>query len=123
MGDQLVSLHRDDRNDIPWPNHWDVLGGKREGEESAWDCARREAKEESGLTVQQSDLLWGRQYVNSRGKNVWFFVARLEASCAEQVVLSAEGQDIRLMDVTTFLKHPLAVPQFQSRLADWIAGL
>lgn len=123
VGGQVVSLLRDDRDDIVWPAHWDVLGGKREGQESAWDCAQREAHEESGLRLERSDLCWGRRYVNSRGQQVWFFVAQVEEALGKQVYLAAEGQDICLMAVDGYLRHPKGVPQFQARLADWIAGL
>jgi 8-oxo-dGTP diphosphatase len=46
----LIIYLRDDKPDIPFPNHWDLIGGHvEEGEtpEQAW-CARR--KRRSGLS-------------------------------------------------------------------------
>lgn len=123
VGSEIVSLLRDDRADIPWPGHWDMLGGGREGDESPWDCAQREAEEESGLVLNRTDLLWAREYVNSRGKTVWFFVASVPPARAKAIALRDEGQELRRMTSDAYLTHDMAVPQFQERLADWIAGL
>lgn len=123
VGSELVSLLRDDRPNIPWPAHWDMLGGGREGDESPADCALREAEEECGLVLNADDLRWGRAYVISRGKAVWFFVASVPPDRAAEIALRDEGQALKLLTADAYLTHPKAVPQFQQRLADWIAGL
>ena len=123
VGSQLVSLLRDDVERIPWPGHWDVLGGGREGDEGPWDCAKREAREESGLVLTRQDILWAKAYVNSRGKGVWFFVAQIDEARAVDLALQDEGQAIALMALDNYLSHAKAVPQFQQRLGDWVAGL
>lgn len=123
VGSEIICLLRDDIPTIPWPGHWDVLGGGREGEESPWACAAREAKEECGLALAPSDLLWAQEYVNSRGKNVWFFVASVPVERAASISLRDEGKALGRMTPDAYLTHEMAVPQFQQRLADWIAGL
>lgn len=123
VGRELVCLLRDDIPTIPWPGHWDVLGGGRENDESPWACAQREAEEESGLILQKADVIWGREYVNSRGKNVWFFCAEISPQNARRMVLRDEGRELALKSIDDYLAHPLGVPQFQQRIADWIAGL
>ena len=38
-GDKLLTILRDDKASIPWPNMWELPGGGREGDEvllSAW---------------------------------------------------------------------------------------
>jgi 8-oxo-dGTP diphosphatase len=99
------------------------LGGGRENCESPWECAAREAEEECGILLARDDLLWAREYANSRGKNVWFFVASVSPERAQGIALRDEGQALDLMALDAFLTHDKAVPQFQQRLADWIAGL
>jgi 8-oxo-dGTP diphosphatase len=120
---EIICLLRDIDRPIPWPGHWDVLGGGREGDESPWDCVRREASEESGLELRQSDVKWAQQYMNSRGANVWFFVAEISEERGAVAALQNEGQAIGRMTPDAYLWHDMAVPQFQQRLADWIAGI
>ena len=120
---EIICLLRDVDRPIPWPGHWDVLGGGREEGESPWDCAQREAFEESGLELRRSDVKWARQYVNSRGANVWFFVAEISEDRGTAATLQNEGQAIGRMTPDAYLFHDMAVPQFQQRLADWIAGV
>ncbi|MFY0595457.1 MAG: NUDIX hydrolase [Cognatishimia sp.] len=121
VGSQIITILRDDIPTIPMPNHWDLPGGGREDDESAWDCAARECVEETSLSLTASDLLWGRIYATGPRMN-WFFVAKVDASMAKDLVLGAEGQGLRLMSVDDYLTHPMAVPHFQSRLADWVSG-
>ena len=40
-GDKLLVILRDDKENIPWPNMWELPGGGREGDESPFDCAAR----------------------------------------------------------------------------------
>jgi len=121
VGSQIITILRDDIPTIPMPNHWDLPGGGRENDESAWDCAVRECFEETSLTLTTSDLRWGRIYPSGPRMN-WFFVAQVAECRAQDLVLGVEGQALRLMSVDGFLTHPKAVPHFQSRLADWVSG-
>ena len=34
VGERVLALLRDDRADLPWPGHWDLPGGGREGGET-----------------------------------------------------------------------------------------
>ena len=43
---QILLFLRDQKNDIPYPNYWDVLGGNVEDEETPQQCILREMKEE-----------------------------------------------------------------------------
>lgn len=122
VGSQIVTILRDEIPDIPWPGYWDLPGGGRENGESAWDCAVRECREETSLAVVHNDLLWGRRYQTRQHAN-WFFVAQVDAGRVSDLVLGSEGQEIRLMTVDEYLTHPKAIPNFQIRLADWVAGM
>jgi ADP-ribose pyrophosphatase len=81
LGDQLLVIRRDDRADIPFPNHLDLPGGGREGAETPEACVLRETREEVGLILTKDALVWGRSYVRPRG-TAWFFAAHLEAESA-----------------------------------------
>ncbi|MGH1464558.1 MAG: NUDIX domain-containing protein [Cognatishimia sp.] len=121
VGSQIVTLLRDDITTIPMPNHWDLPGGGREGGESPWECAARETLEEVNLTVLAQDLIWARAYPDKDTVN-WFFVAQIPEHRAIDLALGDEGQALRLMAVDDYLTHSKAIPSFQKRMADWIAG-
>lgn len=122
VGNRLVTILRDDLADIPWPNHWDLAGGGREGAESPWTCAAREAKEEVSLSLEQQDVVWAKPYNMDNGARAWFFVARVSESRESELALGNEGQQLALVSIDDFLCNDQAVPQFQKRLADWIAA-
>lgn len=122
LGERIVSILRDDRDDIPWPGYWDLPGGGREGDETPFACAARETYEEIGLSLQPSHVVWTRVY--ERGDlRFWFFAARLSTRAGEGMRLGDEGQELRLFRPDEFLCLDRAVPQFQKRLADYLAGL
>jgi 8-oxo-dGTP diphosphatase len=51
-GDFLLAL-RDNKSWIPFPNHWDLIGGHVEEGESPEEALRREYKEELGLDLKE----------------------------------------------------------------------
>ena len=48
-GDKVLTILRDDKDDIPCPNMWELPGGGREGNESPFECAAREVYKELGI--------------------------------------------------------------------------
>ncbi|WP_306113008.1 MULTISPECIES: NUDIX hydrolase [unclassified Roseovarius] len=119
IGDDLAVILRDERRDIPWPGHWDLPGGGREGQESPEACALRELREELGLQLAVCDLHYARAY-HRDGHVFWFFVARMPAVLVDDVIFGAEGQLWKLMPAAEYLSHTKAVPQFQTRLRDYL---
>ncbi|NDW46247.1 NUDIX hydrolase [Ruegeria sp. PrR005] len=115
LGQSLLVIRRDDRADIPWPDHWDLPGGGRDGDETPLDCALRETHEEVGLVVPADQVIWRASYLRPRGR-VWFFAAHLPASWSTHVVLGDEGQEWRLMPPRDYIRHPKAVPHFAEQL-------
>lgn len=119
LGDALLVILRDDRPDIPYPGHWDLPGGGREGDESPATCALRETWEETGLKLHPDDLSWSRSYERARG-TVWFFAAHLSPTYEAQVQLGDEGQCCRLMAPQGFVDHPLAVPHLSEQVQSYL---
>ena len=119
IGRDLLVILRDDKEGIPYPGHWDLPGGGREGEETPAQCALRETHEEVGLQLQESDLIWSREYTRPRGQ-VWFFVARQPASLEDQIRFGSEGQGWSLMPPEDYCTDPLAVPHFALRLGEYL---
>lgn len=119
LGDSLAVILRDDLPGLPFAGYWDLPGGGREGRESPLECALRECREELGLCVPKDSILWSRAFQEAEHTK-WFFVARLRAATAQDVVFGNEGQRWTLMKEAEFLTHPKAVPAFQARLKVWI---
>lgn len=115
LGDRLAVILRDDHPGLPFAGYWDLPGGGREGNEAPLACALRECHEELGLQVPPDAVVWQQDF--REGAEVkWFFVARLPAEAATDVVFGDEGQRWELMTPAAFLAHPKAVPAFQARL-------
>ena len=119
LGNELLVIRRDDKPDIPYPDHWDLPGGGREGDESPAECALRETKEEVGLCLKESDLVWRQTYMRPRGQ-VWFFAAHLPGSAVTKIRFGSEGQGWQLMDPHGYCSHPMAVPHFALQLRAYL---
>jgi len=118
LGADLVVITRDLRRDIPWAGHLDFPGGGREGGETPEACVLREAEEEVGLILSESDLVWRRRYQRPNGL-FWFFAAHLPAARARDIVFGDEGQGWQLMSPDAYCADALAIPHFCSRLQDY----
>lgn len=123
IGPDLAVLLRDEKPGLLWPGYWDMPGGGREGRETPLECVQREIHEELALAVPDAQVRWGRPYTSSVGKAAWFFVGHLSARHADHVVFGNEGQRWALMSPQTFIDHPKAVPQFQTRLRHYLSGV
>ena len=123
LGDKLVSILRDDLPDIPYPNLWDLPGGGREEDETPFETVARELQEELGLHLPAQAVLWQSRFPADGNPETWveFFVARLPASAAADIVFGDEGQRWALFSVDDFIALPHRVPSFGRRLKRWIA--
>lgn len=121
LGDQLLVIRRDNRPDIPWPDHLDLPGGGRDPGETPEQCVVRETREEVGLTILADQLMLVRAYERPLGLMV-FFAAHLPAAAVEQVVLGDEGQGWMLMAPEVFAAHDEAVPHFREQVLTYLAG-
>ena len=120
LGSKLVVILRDNKPDIPFPDHWDLPGGGRDGAESPIDCVLRETEEEVGLSLSSDYLVWARSY--GQGAFIsWMFAAHLPAIRADDLKLGEEGQDMSLMTPQTYATHPRAIPHFAHRLGAYLA--
>lgn len=115
---QLLTLLRDDKPTINWPNLWDLPGGGREGHETPVECALRETFEEFGLQLDAGAVHYQRVYPGQGqgGLDTWFLVAEVPGGAFEQVVFGDEGQRWAVMSVEQFLALENAIPHLQVRL-------
>lgn len=121
-GDKLLTILRDDKDNIPWPNMWELLGGGREGDESPFECAAREVYEELRIHLNEDCLLWSKVYPSMlfEGKESVFLVGKLAQEQFDKIVFGDEGQGYKLMGIDEFLSSDKVVPQLQDRVRDYL---
>ena len=121
-GDKLLTILRDDKASIPWPNMWELPGGGREGDESPFECAAREVYEELGIHLTEDCLLWSKVYPSMlfEGKESVFLVGKLDQEQFDKIVFGDEGQGYRLMSIEEFLSSDKVVLQLQDRVRDYM---
>ena len=121
-GDKVLTILRDDKDDIPCPNMWDLPGGGREGNESPFECATREVYEELGIHLDEDCLLCSKIYpsVIFKDKQSVFMVGQLSQDQFDSITFGDEGQAYKLMNIEEFLTSSQVVPQLQGRLRDYL---
>ena len=121
-GDKVLTILRDDKDDIPCPNMWELPGGGREGTESPFECAAREVYEELGIHLDEDCLLWSKIYpsVIFKDKQSVFMVGQLRQEQFDNITFGNEGQGYKLMSIDEFLGSDKVVPQLQERLKDYL---
>ena len=121
-GDKVLTILRDDKDDIPCPNMWELPGGGREGDESPFECAAREVYEELGIHLTENCLLWSKVYPSMlfADKQSVFLVGLLTQAQFDSIVFGDEGQGYKLMSIEEFLNSRQVVPQLQERLKDYL---
>lgn len=115
LGAGLVVLRRDDAPGVPWAGCLDFPGGARQGNEAPLDCALRETREETGLTVPPSAVTASLARRDGRGIG-WFFRAACPAAEARNLRKGTEGQAVFLITPEAYLAAPDAIPHFREAL-------
>ena len=121
-GDKVLTILRDDKDDIPCPNMWELPGGGREGDESPFECVAREVYEELGIYLNEDCLLWSKVYPSMlfEGRQSIFMVGQISQDQFDNITFGDEGQTYKLMSIEEFLNSKQAVPQLQARLRDYL---
>jgi 8-oxo-dGTP diphosphatase len=95
---RLLIYLRDDKPEIPFPNHWDLIGGHVEADETPEQALLREVKEEIGVDLEhwlffrRYECLAGDVYPNVK----YIYYAVLDAVAAELPLY--EGQRLISID-------------------------
>ena len=119
VGDRIITILRDDIPTIPWPGHWDLPGGAREGAETPEETVLRELKEELNLALPASRLVH-KERGTRKGRDVWFFAAEWPGFDQALVTFGGEGQTWRLAPVDWFLNKAHAVPHQKDNLRRYL---
>jgi 8-oxo-dGTP diphosphatase len=92
---RLLIYLRDDKPDIPFPNHWDFFGGHVEAGETPEEALVREVKEE--IAVELKQWVFFRRYVCTEGDaypNIKYLYWATIDKLAEELTLY-EGQRLK----------------------------
>ena len=119
---QILTILRDDKETIPYPNMWDLPGGGREGNETPFECVAREVYEELSIQLSKADVIWFQIYpsmLDGNKKSV-FLVGRLTQEQFESIIFGDEGQGYKLVSFEEFLTSDRVVPQLQERVREYV---
>ncbi len=101
---QILLLLRDDKTDIPFPNMWDIPGGKVEQNEDPESTVRREMMEELGIDdLGDIDLF---KIHKSENLSDYIFWKRIDLNPSE--IELKEGQKIEYFDLSRIRSTKLA---------------
>lgn len=119
---RILTILRDDKPTIPWPNLWELPGGGREGDESPFECVAREVYEELSIQLLKDDIVWSWIYPSmlDENKNSVFLVGKLTQEQFNSIVFGDEGQGYKLVRLEEFLASDRVVPQLQERVRDYV---
>lgn len=119
---RILTILRDDKPTIPYPNMWDLPGGGREGNETPFECVAREVYEELSIQLLKDDIVWSWIYPSmlDENKNSVFLVGKLTQEQFDSIVFGDEGQGYKLVRLEEFLASDRVVPQLQGRLRDYL---
>lgn len=119
---RILTILRDDKPTIPWPNLWELPGGGREGDESPFECVAREVYEELSIQLLKDDIVWSWIYPSmlDENKNSVFLVGQLTKEQFDSIVFGDEGQSFKLMNIEEFLTLDQVVPKLQERVRDYV---
>ena len=101
---EVLLLLRDDKVDIPFPDMWDIPGGKVEDNETPIEAIRREMMEE--MSIKDLGKIQLFKIITSENITDNIFWKRLDINLAE--ISLNEGQTIEYFDFARIRKTKLA---------------
>lgn len=111
----VVTLLRDATPDIDHAGCWDLPGGGRENFEDPVECALRETREELGLRLPRTAVIWGRRFERG-GRGYWLFAAKIDKRTLREISFGDEGQGWAAVRLALFLAHPKVIAHLRDRL-------
>ena len=103
---KILLLLRDNREDLPSPNTWGLIGGFIEAGENEEEAARREAKEEAGINLGKLYHVGTHEYANGRISTTYLTIIGDEE--AAKLKLGDEGQAVRFFSFEELDGTPLS---------------
>lgn len=119
---RILTILRDDKPTISYPNMWDLPGGGREGNETPFECVSREVYEELNIQLSKEEVIWSGIYPGllDETKQFVFLVGNLAQEEFDLIDFGDEGQGYKLVSFEEFLTSDRVVPQLQERVRDYV---
>ena len=115
---EVLLLLRDDKVDIPFPNMWDIPGGKVEDNETPIEAIRREMMEE--MSIKDLGEIQLFKIITSENITDYIFWKRLDLITSE--IDLQEGQRIEYFNLERIRKTKLAF-NYNEVLEEFLARL
>jgi len=124
IGNEIL-VYRRDANAPTYPLYIDVPGGQAEKGETPYETFKREVKEEFGLEIQKTDIVYSKLYksINQPDMHGWFAVAKLPAEMRSKIIFGDEGLEYMLVSLDQFLMSKDAWPVYKKRASDYKAAI
>ncbi len=118
---KLLMYLRDNKPGLFQANMWDFFGGGREGDETPFVCIARELREELGVILEPSDIVWQKTYPSQKDPKqiAYFMVGDIQKEQLDGVVLT-EGQRWALIPAEDFLVRADVIPALKTRYQDYL---
>lgn len=122
LNDKLVMIQRDNKPGLRFAGMWDFPGGGREGNETPFECARREIKEELAVNLLESSIVWQKDFpaMHDPTLTAYFLVAKIREEDIKDAELGIEGQGWALVDMKEFFSRDDVVPHLKGRLQAYL---
>lgn len=122
VNDQLVVIQRDNKPGLRFAGLWDFPGGGRENQESIFDCAVREIKEELGITLRPDSIIWQAEFpaMHDPRLTAYFLVANVNEDDVKNIRFGNEGSGWKLMRIDDFMKATDVVEPLKERLQGYL---
>jgi len=115
---EVLLLLRDDKVDIPFPNMWDIPGGKVEDNETPIEAIRREMTEE--MSIKDLGEIQLFKIITSENITDYIFWKRLDLITSE--IDLQEGQRVEYFNLERIRKTKLAF-NYNKVLEEFLARL
>lgn len=120
IGDEVL-VYRRDKNTKIYPRSIDIPGGGPAAGETPFDTFQREVKEEFGLDIVQSDIVYVKKYPSTLEeiKFAYFPVAKLGSHHKDNIKFGNEGTEYMLISLDEYLGLTDAWPLFQNHAREY----
>lgn len=122
FNDQIIAIQRDDKPGLRFAGMWDIPGGGRENQETPNETAKREVFEELGITLNDKDFIYQKEYPAMVEKDsiAYFLAANITNEQIKGIVFGDEGQGWKLTTITELISNESVVPHLRGRLEDLV---
>lgn len=106
------------------PDSGTFLVVARENNETVFECAAREVKEELDIDLDKNAVVWEKVHpaMHDPNINAYFMVIKITNEDVANIRFGDEGQGWKLMSITEFMKSDEVVPALKDRLQNYLVN-